>query len=103
MSINQLFESISIKNFKSWKNETEFPLDDINLLFGPNSAGKSSILQALMLLNQSSKTYTGFLSHETADQFPISQLNLVNAIRDYGTYEDITYKKKGNEIKFCLV
>ena len=41
-----------IKNFRSWHDENYFDLDRINLFFGPNSSGKSSILNALALLKQ---------------------------------------------------
>lgn len=43
-----------LENFKSIRSETRIPLAPITLLYGHNSAGKSSIIQALLLLNQSS-------------------------------------------------
>ncbi len=47
--INQL----KIKNFKAFKNEQTIRIAPITLIYGPNSAGKSSIIQSLQLLNQS--------------------------------------------------
>jgi predicted ATPase len=40
-------KSITIENFKSFKNPTTIELKPITLLFGPNSCGKSTIIQAL--------------------------------------------------------
>ena len=49
MSGNQLI----ISNFRSWRNNNYIDLTSINLLLGPNSSGKSSIIHALSLLKQS--------------------------------------------------
>jgi hypothetical protein len=44
--------SISIANFKSFGSKSAcFPLRPITLIFGPNSSGKSSLLQSLMYLD----------------------------------------------------
>jgi len=42
-----MITKISIENFKSIKDRIEIELKPITLLFGPNSAGKSTIIQAL--------------------------------------------------------
>lgn len=39
---------ISLENFKSFQQRTELQLAPITLLYGPNSAGKSSLIQAMM-------------------------------------------------------
>jgi hypothetical protein len=45
--------SFSIANFKSFGSQpNEIPLRPITLVFGPNSAGKSSLLQALMYFHE---------------------------------------------------
>ena len=41
---------VSIENFKSIKESIKIDLKPITLLFGPNSVGKSSILQALQFI-----------------------------------------------------
>jgi hypothetical protein len=48
-----MFESLRIGNFKAIGNTQDVPLRRINLIYGRNSGGKSSILQALLLLKQS--------------------------------------------------
>ena len=48
--ITKAFDEFGIENFKSWSDQIFFPIEDITLLFGPNSSGKSSVIQALVLL-----------------------------------------------------
>ncbi|NJL13826.1 MAG: DUF3696 domain-containing protein [Microscillaceae bacterium] len=48
-----MFTQIKLKNFKIFKDETCFPLANINLLTGINGKGKSSFLQSLLLMRQS--------------------------------------------------
>lgn len=49
--------SFSIANFKAFgSNVTEIPLRPITLVFGPNSSGKSSLIQALLYFNEALKT-----------------------------------------------
>lgn len=47
-----MIESISVRNFKSLKEAT-VPIGRITVLVGLNGSGKSSLLQAMMLLKQS--------------------------------------------------
>ena len=47
-----MFNSIELENFKAFGERTVIELAPITLIFGQNSAGKSSILQALSLLKQ---------------------------------------------------
>lgn len=47
-----MFEKLSIKNFKSISDWQELKLAPITLIYGPNSSGKSSLIQALLLLQQ---------------------------------------------------
>ena len=48
-----MLRNLFLKNFKAFAGEHHIPLSKITLIFGRNSAGKSSILQALLLLKQS--------------------------------------------------
>ena len=47
-----MFTEIGIENFKAFGKMQRIPLKPITLLYGPNSSGKSSIMQALLLLKQ---------------------------------------------------
>jgi predicted ATPase len=47
-----VIERLQIGNLKSFRGVEEVPLAPITLIYGPNSAGKSSLIQALALLKQ---------------------------------------------------
>ena len=45
---------LGLRNFKAFGNEDQLaPMSRITLIYGPNSGGKSSVIQALLLLKQS--------------------------------------------------
>ncbi len=48
-----MLRAIEIENFKAFGKRQRIELAPITLIFGENSAGKSSILQSLSLLKQS--------------------------------------------------
>jgi predicted ATPase len=48
-----MLNQIKLKNFKCFKNETTFPVRQINLLTSVNGSGKSTFLQSLLLMWQS--------------------------------------------------
>lgn len=50
--MSSLIKSLSLKNFKVFSEEVRIELRPITLLFGTNSAGKSSVLQALQLVRE---------------------------------------------------
>ena len=55
-----MLTGIGLRNFKAFGDEMqEAPLSKITLIYGPNSGGKSSIIQALLLLKQSLKVEYG--------------------------------------------
>jgi predicted ATPase len=47
---------LRIKNFKAWRDTGDIRLAPLTLLFGPNSAGKTSIPQLLLLLKQTAES-----------------------------------------------
>jgi len=54
-----MIESIILENFRAWKGRHDIPLRQLTLIFGPNSAGKSSIFHALGLLRQTLERASG--------------------------------------------
>jgi len=48
-----MLTKVELKNFKCFKDKIQFPLRQINLLTGINGRGKSTLLQALLLMRQS--------------------------------------------------
>lgn len=49
----KLLTQVELANFKAFKTRTAVPLAPLTLVYGANSAGKSSVLQSLLLLKQS--------------------------------------------------
>ena len=51
-----MLNSVRITNFKAFGETQNIPLRPITLIYGPNSAGKSSIIQSILLIKQSMQT-----------------------------------------------
>jgi len=51
-----MFEQLRVKNFKAWKGEHRVDLAPLSLFLGTNSAGKTSLLQMLLLLKQTAES-----------------------------------------------
>ncbi|MHA6751534.1 DUF3696 domain-containing protein [Dermacoccus nishinomiyaensis] len=49
----RLLTGLAIKGYKSFRDGTEVPLAPLTMVYGPNSSGKSSLIQSLLLLKQS--------------------------------------------------
>ncbi|CAI1882683.1 AAA family ATPase [Serratia fonticola] len=47
-----MIQELTLKNFKSFKKLDSFKINDLTVIAGKNSCGKSSILQSLLLLKQ---------------------------------------------------
>lgn len=47
-----MFTQLTLKHFKAWRERIEIPLAPVTVLLGTNSSGKSSLLQALLLMKQ---------------------------------------------------
>ena len=76
--------NLSIEGYKCFNEETTFELNDITLLTGANSAGKSSVIQSLLLLKKISK---GSISE--LNPWIDLDLNDPNYALELGKYDDI--------------
>ena len=79
-----MFTNLSMKNFKSWKETGDVKLAPLTAFFGTNSSGKSSLLQMLLLLKQTTessdrnlalKTNEGYVELGTAHEITFNQTN----------------------------
>lgn len=87
-----MIQSIELKNFKSIKKKF-FPLNNLNILLGLNGQGKSSFIQALLLLRQSDKLSQGELKLNGGE----------NGLVNIGTTKDAQYQYSNNEnLSFAL-
>lgn len=84
---------IQVENFKSLK-KVSFSTDKLNLLFGMNGMGKSSIIQSLLLLRQS---YWSRLPKG------LHALNINGSLTSLGTFSDILCQNADKEtVRFVL-
>lgn len=77
-----MLKNLQIRNFKSWKDTGQIELAPITVFFGANSAGKTSLLQFLLMLKQSS---------ESSDRNRVLNLGDAHAHVDLGSFEDLIF------------
>jgi predicted ATPase len=77
-----MLRSIQLENFKAFGRRTIIPLAPITLIFGENSAGKSSILHSLNLLKQ---------TRESRDVEAILLPRTENGILDLGSFQELVF------------
>ena len=65
-----MLTKLSLKNIKSYKNESELHIAPITLIYGRNSAGKSTLWKLLRVLNLS--------EYRKNSYFPLSIINPIN-------------------------
>lgn len=80
-----MLKSITLKNYKCFKDETKIDIAPLTVLCGVNSSGKSSILKSLLMLKQSYENI--YDSNSVLFNGDLS-LN--------GTYKDVVYDHKVN-------
>lgn len=84
-----MISELHIKNFKCFGNElVTIPLERLTMIFGANSAGKSTMLQALRLLG---------LSWERFED--IRQLRLDHPELGLGTFKNVVHNHEPSEIQ----
>ena len=82
------------QNFKSWKDTGDLRIAPLTGLFGTNSSGKTSILQALLVLKQSA---------ESPDPRRVLDLGNDRSLVDVGTFFDVIHGHDTDlELKFSL-
>lgn len=74
---------LRIKSFKAWQDSGEIRLAPLTLLFGTNSAGKTSIPHLLLMLRQ---------TLDSTDRKRVLHLGDQSTLVDLGTYEDIVFR-----------
>lgn len=77
-----MFTQLHLKHFKAWRAPVDVELRDVTVLLGSNSSGKSSLLQALLLLKQTAASpdrtvHLNLGGDETNDYF------------GFGSFEDV--------------
>ncbi len=78
-----MLTEMRIQNFKAWRETGIIRLAPITVFFGANSAGKTSLLQFLLLLKQTA---------ESPDRRRVLHLGDLYSLVDLGNFKDITFK-----------
>ncbi len=93
VNILKAIKSFTLSNFRSWEGENKFEFKNLNLLFGKNSSGKSSIIDALSLLSQSS--YLKFHGNRNIKtNLSLGNLVINGHLAELGDLEDLVFKKR---------
>ena len=83
---------LRIQGFKSWADTGDIKLGKLTGFFGPNSSGKTSLLQFLLMLKQ---------TVESTDRSRVLHTGDANSYVDLGTFYDIIHKHQvPGELKF---
>lgn len=82
-----MLTSLRIKNFKAWKDTGEIRLAPLTVIFGANSAGKSSLGHLLLALKQTARS---------TDRKRALQLGDTSSLIDLGTFADCLH---GHDLK----
>lgn len=80
-----MITNMYLENFKSWKEEVNLRMAPITGLFGSNSSGKTSLLQLLLMLKQTT---------ESPDRTQVLHLGDDKSLVELGTYKDIVFDHK---------
>ena len=77
-----MLTGLRLQNFKAWQDSGDIRLAPLTVLFGTNSAGKTSIPQLLLLLKQTA---------ESSDRLRALHLGDDRTLVDAGTYDDAVH------------
>lgn len=83
-----MLKSISLENYKCFKEKTDIGIAPLTVLCGVNSSGKSSILKSLLMLKQS------YENNATK-----GQIVFTGNYTDNGTFSDVVYNNTGKYFK----
>lgn len=89
-----MLTELTIQNFKAWRETGPIRLAPLTVFFGPNSAGKTSLLQFLLLLQQSAASLDPTqVLYPGDDSTPV----------DLGSFHGLVYRHEGNrDLTFSL-
>ena len=89
-----MLKSLHIQNFKSWRDTGQIRLAPITVFFGANSAGKTSLLQFLLMLKQTS---------ESSDRGRVIHFGDDYSLVELGTFQDLIFEHDAkNKLEFEL-
>ena len=82
-----MIETLTLRNFKAWR-KLAIRFGKVTALFGPNSSGKSSLLQFLLMLKQ---------TKNATDRRLVLDLGGPDKLVNLGSFRDVVYRHKGSD------
>ena len=85
---------LRLENFKAWEDTGDVELKPITAFFGPNSSGKSSLIQSILLLKQTA---------ESSDRGAAFDFGDARAYADMGDFASVAHERRVDRaMKFSL-
>ena len=85
-----MLTGMRLKNFKSWEDTGDIALRPISGFFGPNSSGKSSLIQALLMLKQTAESSDrGVVFHFGDQRTPVNLGDFASVVHKHDTSRDL--------------
>jgi len=81
-----MLREMRIQGFKSWRDTGNIRMAPITAFFGPNSSGKSSIIQFLLMLKQ---------TVDSLDRNQVLNFGDEKTLVELGTFQDVLFSKGG--------
>lgn len=78
-----MLTNLRLENFKPWENTGDIALKPITGFFGPNSSGKTSLLQALLLMEQ---------TVDSSDQGIVFHFGDENTLVNLGDFQSVIHR-----------
>lgn len=89
-----MLQTLQLRNFKAWQESGELSLAPLTLLFGANSAGKSSLGHLLLALKQ---------TVQSAERRQVLQFGDEDSLVDLGSYGECLYRHEfARRMEFAL-
>ena len=77
---------LQLENFKSWRDTGDIALKPITGFFGPNSSGKTSLFQALLLMKQTvDSSDRGIVFHFGDEKTPVDLGDFESVVHEHDT------------------
>ncbi|WP_367598004.1 DUF3696 domain-containing protein [Pseudomonas fulva] len=95
-----MITSLALKNFKSIQNTTTLQLQNLSLICGSNSSGKSSVIQALLMLSQTFSSR--YIRRSVSLNGRLVRLGSFNDIFNHASSEIEKEKDRAIDIEFNM-
>ncbi len=91
---------LRLENFKSWRDTGDIALKPITGFFGPNSSGKTSLFQALLLMKQTADSSDrGIVFHFGDGRTPVDLGDFESVVHEHDTERSLKFSLGWNAMR----